>query len=56
MSDRCKQFRKMSPGGRDMAISSVREEHQAWTRDNINVTCEWCDVTADWVEEFCDIA
>ncbi len=35
MSDRCKEFREMSPGGREMVNSGgEREKHRAWTHDN----------------------
>ncbi len=37
MSDRCKEFREMSPGGREMVTSGgEREEHWARTHD-INI-------------------
>ncbi len=36
MSDRCMEFREMSPGGREMATSGgEREEHRAWTHDTV---------------------
>ncbi len=38
MSDRCVEFREMSPGGREMVTSGgEREEHMAWTHDTNTV-------------------
>ncbi len=38
MSDRCVQFREISPGGKEVVISvGEREKHRAWTRDNIYI-------------------
>ncbi len=35
MSDRCMEFREMSPGGRKMATSGgEREKRRAWTHDS----------------------
>ncbi len=36
MSDRCVDFREMSPGGREMVTSDgEREKHRAWTHDGL---------------------
>ncbi len=34
MSDRCVEFREMSPGGRETS-GGEREKHRAWTHDNV---------------------
>ncbi len=45
MSDRCVDFREMSPGGREMVTSDgEREKHRAWTHDGLygDYDCFFC--------------
>ncbi len=40
MSDRCGEFREISPGGREMAASGdERVKHRAWTHDKMYLHC-----------------